>query len=319
MTNKHESAAALKRVLFDSPIAFHPALAKIAGSVTAGLFLSQLCYWTGKGKRDDGWFWKTQREMEEETTLTRYEQETARKHLIKRGLIEEKRAGIPGKLHYRVNVEAITNAIAALDDPETTVRADNNVEIPQCENAGKPQCIPETTTETTTYRPPSEKINADNAEAQRFADECFGPKPPPPPRVHKSRERIAADTFAASQRFHARHAGKQDHPAFEKALARYGNDAPHMRVFQEALEKNFSLEPDWSNVEQVNLWAKKLRELVVAARGDPAMAIAAGKHLQKGGIPIGGPKTLIATARGLAAERVTASTAPAAQARKVYR
>jgi hypothetical protein len=67
-------------------VAYHPSFAAIAGGVTAGLFLAQLFYWHDKGSDPDGWIYKTQAEWEEETGLSRWEQETARRRLRERGL-----------------------------------------------------------------------------------------------------------------------------------------------------------------------------------------------------------------------------------------
>ena len=68
-----KSKEALLVLLHDRPVAYHPALVKVAGSVTAALFLSQLLYWHGKGS-DPEWIYKTQADMEEETGLSRREE-----------------------------------------------------------------------------------------------------------------------------------------------------------------------------------------------------------------------------------------------------
>jgi hypothetical protein len=54
-------------------------------------------------KDHDGWFVRTQAEWERDTGLTRREQETARRLLRERGLLEERRVGMPAVLWYRVN------------------------------------------------------------------------------------------------------------------------------------------------------------------------------------------------------------------------
>jgi hypothetical protein len=95
--------------IFSRPIAFHAALGRLAGGATAGLMLSQACFWSGNRETEkrDGWFYKTQEEWEEETCLTRREQETARKHLRSKGYLEEARRGVPAKLWYKVNYDKI--------------------------------------------------------------------------------------------------------------------------------------------------------------------------------------------------------------------
>lgn len=51
-------------------ISFNSAFARIIGSVTAGLMLRQINYWTGKEASGDGWIFKTREEMESETKLS---------------------------------------------------------------------------------------------------------------------------------------------------------------------------------------------------------------------------------------------------------
>lgn len=96
--------------LFDRPIAFHRCLAELSGSVAAGLMLSQALYWSKRTSDADGWFWKTAEDWQEETTLTRREQETARKSLreIDGGNVWfEERRGVPAKLYFRLDTERL--------------------------------------------------------------------------------------------------------------------------------------------------------------------------------------------------------------------
>lgn len=86
----------------------------ITGSVTAALMLSQLVYWTNhKIRAGDAnlWVFKTRDDWTEETGLTRREQETARKALQARGLAHEQLKGVPAKLHFKINHEALRKAL----------------------------------------------------------------------------------------------------------------------------------------------------------------------------------------------------------------
>ena len=114
MGNEELSAAktALLQVITSKPVAYYVAFANVGGGVTSGVFLSQLLYWTGKGKDPDGWIYKVQGEWEQETGLTRREQETARKRLRQVGILQEKRAGVPARLHYRVDVDKLIDLLA---------------------------------------------------------------------------------------------------------------------------------------------------------------------------------------------------------------
>ncbi len=93
--------------LLDRPIAYHRTFAAISGSICAGIFLSQAFYWSQRTADPDGWFWKTQEQWFDETFMTRYEQETARKKLVAIGVLEQKKQGIPAKLFYRINRKAL--------------------------------------------------------------------------------------------------------------------------------------------------------------------------------------------------------------------
>jgi len=88
--------------LLDRPIAFNPAFKRITGNTVAGIFLSQAWYWSKRHKGDDGWFYKSGIEWEEETGLSRSEQETARRHCLSAGVMEEKLKGVPATLYFRV-------------------------------------------------------------------------------------------------------------------------------------------------------------------------------------------------------------------------
>ncbi|MBA3024330.1 MAG: hypothetical protein KKG03_05535 [Gammaproteobacteria bacterium] len=114
MLNSHDVHFALDQLLI-RPVAFFPVFAKLGGSVNAGVMLSQLWYWSdGRTKNEDGWIWKTAPEWFTETALTVSEVEGARKKLVERRLIKYKRAGIPAKPYYRLDKQAILEAIYAL-------------------------------------------------------------------------------------------------------------------------------------------------------------------------------------------------------------
>ncbi len=107
------------QALLERPIAFQRRFVKIGGGVTAGLMLSQAWYWSSRTSNPEKWFYKTARQWEEETGLTRREQVTARRNLIARGLMEEKLQGVPAKLHFRVNIAAVTEALIKSAEAQT--------------------------------------------------------------------------------------------------------------------------------------------------------------------------------------------------------
>jgi hypothetical protein len=99
------------------PVAYHASFARLVGSVTAGVMLSQAFFWTLHNKKTGGWFYKRGVDWETETGLTRSEQETARKRLIIMGLLDEKPKGIPPQLYYRVDNDALAQALSGFERP----------------------------------------------------------------------------------------------------------------------------------------------------------------------------------------------------------
>lgn len=100
--------------VFDIPVSFHRCLVPITGGVTAALMLSQAIWTTQTIERAaDGWFSKSRDEWTEETGLSRWEQETARRALRSAGFLDERRVGVPAKLWFRVRPEAVWRALQA--------------------------------------------------------------------------------------------------------------------------------------------------------------------------------------------------------------
>ena len=92
------------------PTQFYADLKHVTGSHNATIFLGQLTYWTGKGHLPDGWIYKTQEEWELEIELSVDEQESARKTLRNRGLIDERHVGMPRRLEYKVNEQKVNDS-----------------------------------------------------------------------------------------------------------------------------------------------------------------------------------------------------------------
>ncbi len=101
----------------DRPIAFHPVFVDLTGSVTAGLLLSQAVYWTKRVPAGE-WFYKTIKQWEEETRLSRHEQESARKILRQFSFWHEERRGVPAQMYFRVDIPALYNELLSLKAKE---------------------------------------------------------------------------------------------------------------------------------------------------------------------------------------------------------
>lgn len=151
--------------LIDRPIAFQRSFVRLGVGVTGALLLSQMVYW--HNRTDGEWFYKTQAELEDETGLSRYEQEGARKKLLSCGVLEELKKGIPAKLYFRVNESRLQELLFAFDEAGKTSNqgcgisaslvAENQqagmgkTSIPACGNPASIHTVDytETTTETT--------------------------------------------------------------------------------------------------------------------------------------------------------------------------
>jgi hypothetical protein len=133
-------------------LAYQPGLVRIFGAVS-GLFLYQLLYWTGKAANKDGWIFKTVKDFEKETGLSRSNQETAVKNLVKAGVIEHKLAQVPAKRHFRVNVVKLENMIPELMQKYGLVYLKPPIQIAEIANSRlleSSDLLHEITQETTT-------------------------------------------------------------------------------------------------------------------------------------------------------------------------
>lgn len=103
----------------------------------AGIFIRQLLFWTGKQHDPEGWIYKTQSEMQKETGLSRKQQEKARKILCKHGVLKENKRGVPCRLWYWVDLEAL---LRFMETPYSTMnqwkRKQDSDDAPEHVNTG---------------------------------------------------------------------------------------------------------------------------------------------------------------------------------------
>ncbi len=98
--------------IFDLPVTFHRCLVPVTGSVTAALMLSQAITSTETlAPEADGWFSKSQVQWCEETGLSRWEQQKARRVLRESNFLAERKWGMPAKAWFRVNKGPIWQAL----------------------------------------------------------------------------------------------------------------------------------------------------------------------------------------------------------------
>ena len=112
------------KALSVKPIAFNPLLAKLAGSACAGLFMSQLLYWWNKGSNDN-WIYKTIKETEEETCLTRSEQDTAIKAWLRLQVLQVKKYGVPPKRHFNIDTNKLFGLLKEVLNDTHSVKSTN--------------------------------------------------------------------------------------------------------------------------------------------------------------------------------------------------
>ena len=107
------------------PVAYYGKLNKITGSAIATIFLSQFLYWEGKQKDPDGWIYKTQADIEDETGLNRREQENARKQLVSLSLMQERRKGLPARLEFLPMLDEINRQWTVLINEGYSIALEN--------------------------------------------------------------------------------------------------------------------------------------------------------------------------------------------------
>ncbi len=106
---------AIAKYFSKKPVLYIGGLGNVLG-VNAGVLLSQLLYWDGKGKDKTGWVYKTAADIQAETGLTRSNQETAIKRLLKYEIIDYKLAQVPAKRHFKINLEILQNVLPSLKE-----------------------------------------------------------------------------------------------------------------------------------------------------------------------------------------------------------
>ena len=103
---------------------FHTAVARALGSVNAAILLHKMYKWSQikTAKRRDGRFYASRDQITKETGLSRCQQETARKILVKHRVVEENLGGIPCRIWYLVNLQAVHDLLAAQADKDGASR-----------------------------------------------------------------------------------------------------------------------------------------------------------------------------------------------------
>ena len=117
--------------LMARPIAFNRVFVDLGLGMCGAMMLSQALYWRARTRDPEGWFYKSQTEWQAETGMTRREQETARRRLTNAGFLEEQRKGVPARLYFRVDIDALE---AALEELSSSLAENANQECTDNEN-----------------------------------------------------------------------------------------------------------------------------------------------------------------------------------------
>src|SRR5918999_873661 len=149
----------IKAMLPNRVVGYSPDLARIVGGATTGLFLSQLLFLSDKGANLEGWVYKSEAEMGQETGLTKREQQTARRKLLNLGVITITRGGWKNTYHFKVIWEKLYQVIAGIQRPQTV-----STEKPQ-----RAQNIPTESVQTVPTQPPEQLQNVSTEQCQNVA------------------------------------------------------------------------------------------------------------------------------------------------------
>lgn len=194
------------RLLLQRVISFSPVLAQICGDdVETGVFLAQAIYWSET--KDDGWFYKTAEEWQEETRLKRRAQDNARECLKNLGFLEERNTGrMPCTKHYRVCFEKVENAISLFVQNVQTAEASVCTERTNMFVRNEQTCLPETS------KPYKEaKITTENTHPQAVGA---------PPAVDKNQitSQMAGRAFCETLGFSGSHMNQNAHSAVDSYI-----------------------------------------------------------------------------------------------------
>ncbi len=95
--------------------------------IDTALYLANLIekeiYFRERGMLKNGyWFFNTEDQIENETTLSPYKQRKCRKALIDLGILKDRRIGVPAKIHFRLNYIRLGNHLLGNDDNRKLVK-----------------------------------------------------------------------------------------------------------------------------------------------------------------------------------------------------
>jgi len=157
----------LRLLASDGFLSVNKHLARIVG-LDAAVLLAELAsahnYFESREQLTaDGMFFETVEHIQENTTLTQYQQAKAVKVLVNAGILETKKIGIPAKRYFLINEEAVLNILDykksknLITGDEKTSSLDvkkldcNNIELNKKDNNNRVAFTPPTVEEVARY------------------------------------------------------------------------------------------------------------------------------------------------------------------------
>ena len=104
-TNFDQTLLSVFDALNDRPIVYHRIYSEITGTTSAGLFTSQLVYWSkAVGHRE---FYKTDADIGKELAMRSKELRNAKRKIEELGIFEITVKGVPAKTYYKLNINRL--------------------------------------------------------------------------------------------------------------------------------------------------------------------------------------------------------------------
>lgn len=101
----------INNILRDVPLTYYPDIANAVNSIEAGVYLSQLLYWTDYKRNPNGWIYKTQQEWSQETGMSVKDLSKARNRLKKLNILEEQKNKETKLIYIRINFDNLYQTI----------------------------------------------------------------------------------------------------------------------------------------------------------------------------------------------------------------
>lgn len=115
---KSKEHVLIENMLGSKTVSFYPDFARALGSVPAGVFMAQGFFLQFKSEHTEfvefggrKYFLHTMKDWEKETALSEDQQIRARKILVESGIMREKLAGLPAKLHFHFDFEVLAEVM----------------------------------------------------------------------------------------------------------------------------------------------------------------------------------------------------------------